>query len=61
MVCKSGGECEIRTHGPFLIGGFQVRWIKPLSQLANDWSTRQDSNLRYPAPKAGDLTVLAYA
>lgn len=29
-----GSECEIRTHGPFTVVGFQDQCIKPLCQLA---------------------------
>ncbi len=30
-MSTSGGRGEIRTHGRFHVGGFQDRWIKPLS------------------------------
>lgn len=33
--------------------------VLPLSLAALKWSEMQDSNLRFPAPKAGDLTGLA--
>lgn len=33
QIFKSGGECEIRTHGPVTADGFQDRCIKPLYQL----------------------------
>lgn len=29
-----GGDGEIRTHGPLRVGGFQDRWIKPLSHVS---------------------------
>jgi hydroxypyruvate isomerase len=30
----SGGDCEIRTHGPLRVGSFQDCWFKPLTQVS---------------------------
>ena len=41
---KLGGRCEIRTHEPFLVDGFQDRCIKPLCQSSVLWWNVLDSN-----------------
>ena len=41
---KLGGRCEIRTHEPFLVDGFQDRCINPLCQSSVLWWNVLDSN-----------------